>query len=125
MNEILMNILGTTVTAIVLPLITFLGLKLSEWLSTKIKDEKAAALLKKATDIVLGAVRSVSQTYVESLKKSGDFGKDAQLTALSKAKEIALSQMGNDVKSFIESNYGDLAKWLTNQIEASINQLKN
>ncbi len=45
--------------------------------------------------------------------------------AFSKAKDVALSQMGSDVKSFIESNYGDLAKWLTSRIEASINQLKN
>jgi len=125
MNQILLNILAAVTTCIILPLISFLGIKLSQWLSTKIKDEKAAALFKKATEIVTNAVRVTFQTYVESLKNSGSFGKDEQLIALNKAKQIITSELTEELKAFISENYGDLQAWISNQIEASIYKLKN
>ncbi len=125
MNEIVLNIISCIVTVVVIPLISLLGGKLIQLISTKIKDEKASSLLTQATNIVLDAVRSVFQTYVEALKKEGKFDTDAQLIALNKAKEIVLEQLSSDAKDFISKNYGDLTSWITNQIEASINILKN
>ena len=125
MNQILLNILAAVTTCIILPLISFLGIKLSQWLSTKIKDEKAAKLLTQATEIVVTAVKSVFQTYVESLKNSGTFDKTAQLEALNRAKAIVTSELTVELKDFIIANYGDLESWITNQIEASIYKLKN
>lgn len=125
MNQILLNVLATVVTAIILPLISFLGYKLSAFLSTKIKNEKAANFLKQASEIVLNAVRSVFQTYVESLKKSGSFNSEAQKIAFNLAKNIITKQMTEELKTFIITNYGDLDEWIRNQIEASINLLKN
>ena len=125
MNQILLNVLAAVTTCIILPLISFLGIKLSQWLSTKIKDEKAQKLFAQATEIVTNAVRSTFQTYVESQKASGGFGKDEQLVALNKAKAIILSEMTEELKSWIVANYGDLSNWISNQIEASIYKLKN
>ena len=125
MNDILINVISAVVTTVLLPLITWAGTKLIQYIGTKVKNEKAAALLTTATTIVLNAVRSVFQTYVESLKASGSFYAEAQKTALSKAKDIALSQLGDDVKEYISSTYGNLDGWLTNQIESTINLLKN
>ena len=125
MNDILINVISAVVTTVLLPLITWAGTKLRQYIGTKVKNEKAAALLTTATTIVLNAVRSVFQTYVESLKASGSFNAEAQKTALSKAKDIALSQLGDDVKEYISSTYGNLDGWLTNQIESTINLLKN
>ena len=125
MNQILLNILAAVTTCIILPLISFLGIKLSQWLSTKIKDEKAAALFTKAVDIVTNAVRITFQTYVESLKNSGSFGKEEQLIAFEKAKAIITSELTEDLKTFIVQNYGDLQTWISNQIEATIHKLKN
>ena len=125
MNQIFINILAAVVTCIILPLISFLGVKLTEWLNTKIKNEKGQALIKKATDIVLNAVRCVFQSYVEALKKSGSFDQKAQIYAFNLAKDIALKQLGDDAKNYIAQNYGDLEEWLKTEIEASINLLKN
>ena len=125
MNQILLNILAAVTTCIILPLISFLGIKLSQWLSTKIKDGKAAALFTKAVDIVTNAVRITFQTYVESLKNSGSFGKEEQLIAFEKAKAIITSELTEDLKTFIVQNYGDLQTWISNQIEATIYKLKN
>ena len=125
MNQILINILAAVTTCIILPLISFLGIKLSQWLSTKIKDAKAKGLFTNATGIVTNAVRTTFQTYVESLKNSGSFGKDEQLIALNKAKQIITSELTEELKAFISENYGDLQTWISNQIEASIYKLKN
>ena len=125
MNQILLNILAAVTTCIILPLISFLGIKLSQWLSTKIKDEKAQRLFTQAVDIVTNAVKSTFQTYVESLKSSGSFGKEEQLVAFDKAKSIIVSELTDELKTFISENYGDLQNWISNQIEASIYKLKN
>lgn len=125
MNEILLNVLSVVVTAIILPLISLAGTKLIKWLSTKIKNEKANSILVTATNIVINAVKSVFQTYVDSLKKEGKFDKESQLVALNKAKDVAISQMSEDVKEFIKNNYGNRDAWLNTQIEATIDTLKN
>lgn len=125
MNEILLNILSVVVTAVILPLISYLGFRLSTYLNNKIKDEKARTLLNKANEIVTNAVRTVFQTYVEALKKEGNFSKESQLTALNKAKDIVLKELPNDVKEFIGNTIGNLNRWIENQIEATINILKN
>ncbi len=124
MNEMLINIISVLMTAVVIPVISLLGAKLVSWLSTKIKNEKANKMIKTATEIVVSAVKTVFQTYVDALKKEGKFDKESQILALTKAKDIALSQMTEDVKEFIQTNYGKLDLWLTTQIEATINTLK-
>lgn len=124
MNEMLINIISVLVTAVVIPVISLLGAKLVSWLSTKIKNEKANKMIKTATEIVVSAVKTVFQTYVDALKKEGKFDKESQILALTKAKDIALSQMTEDVKEFIQTNYEELDLWLTIQIEATINTLK-
>ena len=124
MNEILINIISVVVTSIVLPLISIAGAKLIQFINSKIKNNKAADLLTTATTIVINAVRSVFQTYVEALKKEGSFNKDAQIIALNKAKDIALTQMTDEVKDYLVTTYGSLDSWLDTNIEATINILK-
>ena len=125
MNQILLNVLATVVTCIVLPLISFLGIKLTQWLNTKIKNDKGKALMEQAVDIIINAVRSVFQTYVESLKNSGNFNKESQTIAFNLAKSLILKQLTDDAKNYISQNYGDLEEWIRNEIEASIYKLKN
>lgn len=125
MNEIILNIISVVVTAVILPLISYAGARLITWLNTKIKDENAKQQLTVATDIVMNAVRSVFQTYVETLKKNGTFDKESQKVALIKAKDDALAQMSDEIKDYITKNYGDLETWITTQIESTINILKN
>ena len=125
MNDILLNVLSVVVTSIILPLITYAGARLITYLNSKIKDTNARILLTTATDIVINAVRSVFQTYVDSLKASGSFDAQAQTVALTKAKDIALEQMTDEVKNFIAKNYGSVDVWLTTTIESTINLIKN
>ena len=59
------------------------------------------------------------------MKAEGKFDQHSQTLALTKAKDVALNQMTDEVKTYISTTFGDLDKWLTTQIEASINLLKN
>ena len=62
---------------------------------------------------------------LKHLKKEGSFNKDAQIIALNKAKDIALTQMTDEVKEYLVKTYGNLDSWLDTNIEATINILKN
>lgn len=125
MNEILINIISVVVTSIVLPLLSIAGAKLVQLINSKINNNKAANFLSTATTIIINAVRSVFQTYVEALKKENKFDEASQKLALLKARDIALNQMTDDVKNYITSTYGDLDTWINTNIEATINILKN
>lgn len=125
MNEILINIISVVVTSIVLPLLSIAGAKLLQLINLKINNNKAANFLSTATTIIINAVRSVFQTYVEALKKEDKFDEASQKLALLKARDIALNQMTDDVKNYITSTYGDLDTWINTNIEATINILKN
>jgi hypothetical protein len=124
MNEIILNIISVTVTAVVLPLITWAGARLIQYLNTKIKDENTKRILSGIISIVERAVRSVLQTYVDSLKKEGRFDKEAQVKALELARSQILVELNAEAREFITTNYGDLDTFITNQIEATINLLK-
>lgn len=125
MNEILLNVISIIVTAVVIPLISLGGAKLIQLINSKIKNQETAKQLTTATNIVTSAVRVVFQTYVGSLKKSGTFDKNAQIEAFNKAKDIAISQITNETKNYIVTNYGDFDNWLNIQIEATIDLLRN
>lgn len=99
------------------------GVQLTQWLTSKIKDDRAKALLDWANEIVIDATRAVFQTYVEALKKEGPFDAKAQDVALGKA--IVLSELTEELKAFMAQNYSGLTSWVTNAIEASIYKLKN
>lgn len=125
MNEILLNVLSVLVTAVIIPLISIGGTQLIKLINSKIQNSEANRLLTKATESVTNATRCVFQTYVESLKAEGKFDKESQIKALTQAKNIVLEQLGGDVKTFIQDNFGDLGKWIETQIESTINKLKN
>lgn len=98
--------------------------KVKTFISTKISNEKLRGLAEAATSIVSSAVKATYQTYVEHIKGTDAWTKEAQKEALQKAIDAAKSQMSADVKAYIEQNFGNLDSWLTSQIEATIYSLK-
>lgn len=124
MNEILINIISVIVTAVIIPVITLVGGKLVSWLNAKINNEKANAMLTAATNAVVNAVRSVLQTYVDTLKANGKFDESSQKIALIKAKKLALESMNEEVQKYIGTTYGNIDTWITTMIEATLNAIK-
>lgn len=124
MNDIELSIISIVVTTVILPLISIAGTKLIKYIGEKTKDQTATRILTNITGIVERAVRTVFQTYVDSLKKSGEFDKEAQIRAYNLAKQEVMVELNQEAKDFISQNYGDINTFIRNQIEATINLLK-
>lgn len=118
-------------TAIILPLLTALISLAVVWLnkkraelSARIQDKNAKKYYDLATDAVLKAVQYTAQTYVDSLKKSGTFTKEAQTEAFERAKMLATTMITDDAKNIITEAYGDFNTWIATQIEATVHETK-
>ncbi len=105
---------------------------LATWLTTvgvnflnqKIKDKKLARWSSALFEIIMKAVQSVFQEFVETLKKNGKFDEAAQKEAKERAYKIIMAQLTPELKDYITNNFGDMQEYLMNQIEAMIYQLK-
>ena len=99
--------------------------KVKVLITTKIKNENARKLLSDATTVVANAVKATYQTYVESIKGTDAWTKDAQTEALSLAATSARMQLSADVEKYINENFGDVEHWVKEQIESTLYDLKN
>lgn len=124
MSEIIINIISVVVTSILIPLITYFGIKLNNFLKSKIENEKLKTYIDNGTEAVTLAVASIMQTYVDDIKKRGEFNKAAQKEAFNKAKDKALTLITQESKNALETIYGDFNEWLKAQIESKVKELK-
>lgn len=93
--------------------------------NTEIKNnEKLNQYVDLAQDAISNAVLSVSQVYVDSLKASGAFTKEAQTEAKEKAVERAKSLITEESKKAIIILYGDFDSYLDSMIEAVVRASK-
>ena len=121
--------LQNIVIEIAVILLTALGswvlAKVKTLVNTKVKNEKARELLGAATSVVTSSVKATFQTYVESIKGTDAWTKDAQINALRMAANTAKAQMSEEVRAYIAANFGDIDAWVENSIEAEIYTLKS
>jgi hypothetical protein len=127
MQELLTTLLQTVITVAV-PILTtfavnFLRAKAAQATAT-VKNELANKYISEATDAVATAVLYTTQTYTDTLKKSGTFSKENQLEAFAKALAQAKALITDDTRRFIEMTYGDLTKYLAPRIEAEVKLTK-
>jgi len=116
---LLQGILSVAIPLATAYLVTFLRKKTAQ-VQAQTENEKAKQYLGEITDAVTTAVTATSQTYVDALKADNAFTKEAQLEALSKAKDTALSILSPAAAQFIVEVYGDLNNYLTAKIEETV-----
>lgn len=127
MNETLQNLLLSILVAIapVLTgfLVTYIKKKTSE-LSIKISNAKINDKINQAVQIITDAVETTTQTYVETLKKEGNFNKEAQEKAFMTSKQAAIDLLSEDTVMLIRETYGDFDKWIEMKIESLVRKTK-
>ena len=128
MSQEIYNLIETCVlvpilTALTGIIIAFLN-KQTQRLKIKFKNDQASHYIDIANNIVQQAVTSVTQTYVEALKKEGKFDEDAQKEAFEKSKTLVYALMKTECKQAVEEYYIDFDKWLTTKIEEKVNNAK-
>lgn len=117
---ILWGALGTIVTAFI-GWLTTTGVI---WLNNKIKDAKIARWSSAIYQIVMSAVQTVFQEFVDVMKKAGTWNEETAKEAKERAMKIIMGQLTPELKKFIEENFGDMKEYLMNLIESVIYQLK-
>lgn len=117
---ILWGVLGTALTALA-SWLTATGIS---FLNQKIKDKKLARWSSEVFQIIMNAVQTVFQTFVDTMKKEGKFDEKAAKEAKERAYKIITSQLTPELQEYITSNFGDMKEYLMNQIEAMIYSLK-
>ena len=108
--------LNTLMSMVILPLLLALSGFAVAWLRKKtqeitanINDATVRKYVDLASDAVTKAVQTTFQTYVDALKAQGKFDKEAQLTALQKAKDTATALITDEAKRVIAEAYRDFA----------------
>lgn len=125
--EFVKDILYILITAAVPVLTTYVCKFLyAKWTEgkTKIENEKISSTLDSVVTMVIGVVESVNQTFVDELKKKGEFTEENAKEAFNKSKETALKMLSNEAADIITTIYGDVNVYLDTLIEATVKQLK-
>lgn len=117
-------VLWSAVGIIITGIAGWLVAVITSFFNSKIKDKKLAKMASDITTIIVNAVSSVFQTFVDTLKKNGKFDEKAQIEAKEKALTIINSQLTEELKQYIQDNFGDIQEYLMNRIEAVIYSLK-
>lgn len=118
--EITLNeVLYTLITCALMIVVRF-SVQLIRTKTAEIKNTEVQQVIDNIGDIVI----MVSQTFVDSLKESGNFDKEAQAKAFDMAKTAALNGMSDSMKKYIDKYCGGLDEWLRIQIEAWVKKNK-
>lgn len=125
MTEQIQTILYSVLEVVVGGVITYLGILIGNYFRKKNKNDKVSKFESDISSIVFGAVTNVFQSFVDTLKKNGEFDEKAQEEAREKAYDIICNQFSDELKKYITDNYGDIKEFIMNKIESTIYQLKN
>lgn len=99
-------------------------IKESNIIANATQNEDLSKIVEGALSDVMDAVLYINQIYVDSLKSSGKFDKEAQTEAFNRAYAEAMNMISDEAKKVIEQLYGSFDKWLKLKIESSVNTAK-
>lgn len=89
-----------------------------------IENEQVQNLIDYAGEAISVAVMTVSQTYVDTMKRQGKFDAEAQAIAKQMAIDKAKELISREMKSAIESVYTNFDAYLDNYIETVVRESK-
>lgn len=102
-------------------LVDFIKIK-SEEILGKVDNDLADKYIKMLTETITDCVIATNQTYVNSLKEQGKFDLEAQKVAFEMTCNSVLAILSDDAKEYLTNIFGDLAVYIKNKIEVSVNE---
>jgi hypothetical protein len=118
-TEILNIAVPALISTVLIPLIASAVAALTGYIKTKTKNAKLDKYFDRANDAVVTAVAEVLQTFVTTLKNSGEWNGENAAKAFEMAKLRAIEIMGASALKALPEIVGDVEKWLTAKIEAA------
>lgn len=125
--DFIKDLLYILITAAVPVLTTYVcNFLYAKWTESKVKieNEKISTTLENVVVMVLDVVEATNQTYVDELKKKGEFTEEAAAEAFRISKDKALTMLSTESADIISAVYGDVNIYLDTLIEATVKQLK-
>lgn len=117
------------ILVVIIPVITRNAVKyFKPFISAKIeqvKNENLRNALIEVERLICQVVMEVSQTFVDALKKEGNFSELKQEEAFERARESILELIPDESLALIENTFGDSDLWLNTKIEQIVRSLKN
>lgn len=128
MKEILLNVVLAVIAAAV-PVLTAHAIsyikKAKDKAIASTESTKVQGYITEISEAVASAVAATSQTYVDALKKAGEFNKEAQDKAANKALSACLASISPAAIDYIKGAYKDLSAYLATKIEAEVRKQKS
>lgn len=127
LKEFLEQILYLLATGI-MPVLTvyivmLLKTKIKEY-TTMMDNEQLESYVNTAVDVIGMVVIQVNQTFVNELKKKGEFTSEAAIEAKNRAIEECKKLISENSKMAIETLYNDFDAYLNSKIEELVNENK-
>lgn len=116
-TQLILGIVGIVISG--------LGVYVTYLINKYVNDAKLKNILTSLNTLVQNSVLEVYQTYVEALKKAGNFNADAQKLALERCLALVKANMPKALETWLKANYSDIESYLKSLIEANIGLLKN
>lgn len=121
MNEMFKNfimgfitLLGSTLSLFIIKLISA---KIDSIISRTNDDKKREFLYWVEKDVIVKCINTTNQTFVQSLKDSGKFDKDAQKEAMNKTIENVMEILTETNSTLLSEYVGDVTTWITTCVE--------
>ena len=131
MSETAVLMIREIIEVCLIPLLGVLVTYLVKYINTKGKEleantdnELAKKYISLLSSTITNCVIATNQTYVEALKKQGKFDAEAQKEAFNMTLNAVKALLTDEAKQYLSEIYGDLNTYITNQIEATVNQNK-
>ena len=119
LSEILNIALPALVSMVIIPMIIAGGRAISNYYKSKTTDEKMQKYFDRAVDAIETAVAETMQTFVLSMKASGEWNEESAKQAFEAARLKAIELMGTAALQALPTVVGDVEAWLTAKIEAA------
>ena len=123
-HEVLSLAIPTLLTAIVIPLLIGIGNAVKNYVKAKTDNAKLDKYIDQANDAIITAVAEVMQTFVTTMKNSGQWNEENARKAFELAKYKAIEIMGAEALNILPAVVGDFQAWLTAKIEAATLEAK-
>jgi hypothetical protein len=120
----LMNVVAPYLVPAVVGAAGLITKALWDWLRAKTKSAALDKYIARANDAILTAVAETMQTFVSTMKASGQWNEENAKKAFDMSMIRAKEIMGAAALSALPEAIGDLEKWLTAKIESATLELK-
>lgn len=125
------EILTTIFKVVIIPLLSVLTGYLIKWINAKAQELKATTdntyahkYVDMLQETIIKTVIAVNQTYVDALKDKNAFTIEAQKEAFQRVYDSVMASLTEEALEYLNSIIGDLNEYITNHIEAAVNENK-